>query len=554
MPISSTSAWKSYFANSKHLDSSNLVLKQIRDSISPSTPFSESFESISKNDGMAFISLDPSETEIQLFHHGTILGGSWTCPDKHFITILHSDDESKPVQILPKYIKDIKHKSHSPDEFALGMSDSDAFRSLRSPKQDFNYKNIIPIPTLLIKAFLDAPLKDPVSIGMKFFETMYAYDLALDNNTLDNLPDDDDDSEQNIDLPTDIASPELPISPTPITIKNSPVENPRFLANFIHVVQFCHLCSKGKIPAIHYKLASTPDSTKWVIYTLASCGIASTRTTKRQITVDVEDSDSDDDISSPDCKVSRTDKHLLKTILKINDNMDKQSLRSNQEREEKEPGFGRLVSYRKNLILNASAIPPFDSPADSPTEFYALLLSKKSQFKAKEALAHRLLMEKVSFNPGAAFVTCLWHAEFFWILPDSPSGNSVFFCPEAKSLNVSELEKERSFALVDKLKAGDLKKLSKQKLYLPSTVMDMVFMVQNLYSILFLCFGKSSHSASFLLGWGNHMFENRLMYSSLHAADPQFFAKVLFAIDSALQIHWRSCCTATDRTSVNDKV
>jgi len=44
------------------------------------------------------------------------------------------------------------------------------------------------------------------------------------------------------------------------------------------------------------------------------------------------------------------------------------------------------------------------------------------------------------------------------------------------------------------------------------------------------------------------------MYSSIQAADQQFFAKVLFAIDSALQIHWRSCGIATDRNSVNNKV
>jgi len=234
--------------------------------------------------------------------------------------------------------------------------------------------------------------------------------------------------------------------------------------------------------------------------------------------------------------------------------MDKQSLKTQQEKEEKELGFTRLETHRKNLILNASAQPPFDSQASTPTEFYSQLLSKKSQFKAKETLSHRLLIEKVSFNPGAAFITCLWHAEFFWLLPDSPSGVSLFFCPEAKSMNMSDLEKERSFALVDKLKATDLENPSKQKLYLPTSVMDMVFMVQNFPTIISLCFGKNSHSASFQLGWCNHMFENRLMYSSLHATDNQFFAKVLFAIDSTLQIHWRSCCTSSDRESVNDKV
>jgi hypothetical protein len=80
--------------------------------------------------------------------------------------MLHSDDKSKPIQILPKYIKDVKQKSHSPDEFALGMTDSNAFWSVCSPKTEFTYKNIVPIPTLLIKAFLKVSKKDTIHIGM----------------------------------------------------------------------------------------------------------------------------------------------------------------------------------------------------------------------------------------------------------------------------------------------------------------------------------------------------------------------------------------------------
>jgi hypothetical protein len=206
------------------------------------------------------------------------------------------------------------------------------------------------------------------------------------------------------------------------------------------------------------------------------------------------------------------------------------------------------------MILNASATPPYDSSANNPKEFYANFLQRKSQFKAKELLAHRLMLEKISFNPGASFVTCLWNIDFFWILPDSPSGVSFFFCPDSKSLNAAELEKERSFALIDKVNSNNLDKLSKQKLYIQTLIMDMIFMTQNFQTVISLCFGESSLSASFLLGWMNHMYENRLMYSSLQVSDPSFFAKVLFSIDNALQIHWRTCCNSKDRASMNDKV
>jgi hypothetical protein len=116
------------------------------------------------------------------------------------------------------------------------------------------------------------------------------------------------------------------------------------------------------------------------------------------------------------------------------------------------------------------------------------------------------------------------------------------------------LEKERNFALADKVKIGDIDKLSKQHLYIPFMIMDMVWMTQNFWSVISLSFGKNSLSASFLKEWADHMYENRLIYTSLHAADPSFFAKVLFVIDNALQIHWRSCSNSEDPLSVNNRV
>jgi len=257
---------------------------------------------------------------------------------------------------------------------------------------------------------------------------MVSYDEALELRELeDSIQRTSEDSDTLVtDSPTDKDNDNL--TSTTRNPENHQKARPRFLDNFIHVVQFCHLCAKGKIPAIHYKLTSSPEIMKWFIDTMASYGIDNNNKSKRPI--ELEDNDSDSEVNSNQGhKVSRTDQHLLKTILKINDNIDKQSLRTQKEREGKEPGFARLESYRKSLILNASAVPPHDSPADIPTEFYNMFLSKKTQFKAKEALAHRLLLDKVSFNPGAAFVTCLWHTEFFWVLPDSPSGISLFFCP-----------------------------------------------------------------------------------------------------------------------------
>ena len=50
------------------------------------------------------------------------------------------------------------------------------------------------------------------------------------------------------------------------------------------------------------------------------------------------------------------------------------------------------------------------------------------------------------------------------------------------------------------------------------------------------------------------MYSNRLMYKSLQASDSSFFSQVLFCIDRALQIHWKSCCECSERESVNNRV
>jgi len=74
----------------------------------------------------------------------------------------------------------LKLKSHSAEEFGLALTDNDGFNSLKNPKSDFIYKNLIPIPNLLTKAYLEATAKDPISIGSAFFEAMKSYDEALE--------------------------------------------------------------------------------------------------------------------------------------------------------------------------------------------------------------------------------------------------------------------------------------------------------------------------------------------------------------------------------------
>ena len=142
----------------------------------------------------------------------------------------------------------------------------------------------------------------------------------------------------------------------------------------------------------------------------------------------------------------------------------------------------------------------------------------------------------------------------FLVVPDSPSSISVFYYPETKLTNSVELERGRNLALADKVNALDIEKLAKQKISLPATLMDLVWTIQNFHAVISLCFGVQSHSAWFLQGRVNHVYDNRILYSSSQSSDPYFFEKVLFTIDSALQWHWCTCSSAPNRSSVNDAI
>jgi hypothetical protein len=132
--------------SNKALDTLNGHLTKIKNSSTHSIPFIKSFENISKNEGNAFLFLDPSKTHLQIFHHGTVLGGNWNSPTKQVVAILGMDCQGKPVHIIHKSIKNVKEKSFLFEDFASTLEDGVAFIALKNPKMHFLHKNIIAIP------------------------------------------------------------------------------------------------------------------------------------------------------------------------------------------------------------------------------------------------------------------------------------------------------------------------------------------------------------------------------------------------------------------------
>jgi hypothetical protein len=574
-------SWKNYLLSNPEFEKSNNHLPKILALSDPIEPFESVFEEISKNHGISLISFDPSESEIQLFHHNQIIGRSWDNPKKYFTSIRGSDNSARPVQIVLKSIKVVKTKTPALAEKMESENMDNPLEKIddskKSKKIDYFQRNILPIPHVLTKAFLNSSKFDPLSVAQAFYTAMLEFDQSLE--TKKNGTDDDGElmekeDDNNNDLIDDSAqiregdeSSKLSQVPGVFddqdnmkevdnededtmdrTKTHLPIQSLR--SSFLHILQFCYLCSKQKIPPVHYSIVSNPEIDSWFNkLDFIRCAQEKTGSKKRNPVL-ITSPDSESSAMSPDPKISRKDQYFIHTMLKIHDTMDK----NYKEKTDKEPGFLRLEDHRKNLILNASALPPYNRKAPKATEFYSTFLAKKSQFKAKDMLLHQLHSEKIAFIPSSGFVNNLWNCEFFWLLPDSPSGVSIFFCPETKSSNASDIEKERMLALADKVNVSDIEKLTKQKLYLPNNVMDLVWMTQNLHAVIKLCFGSSSHSAVFLKSWADHMYGNRIMYTTLFNSDPYFFGKVLYAIDNALQVHWRSCSANEDRLSVNDRV
>jgi hypothetical protein len=514
--------WKNYLLSNPDLDVSNKHLRRIKDLSSPQYQFETLFEEIAKNKGISFIFLDPTESFIQLFHHCHIIGGSWANPSKTFVGILGTDKNAKPIQIILKSVKLIKTKTVSMAEL-IGDERSTNNQETKQTKSEFHFCNILPIPHVLTKAYLELDTFDPQTVALAFYSAMSEFDQketdTQPNQDTEIVPPLQDEREtDNTRL--------LGNSDEQSTSSNHQLEvgsKGAFLSEFVHILQFCHLCYKKKIPPISYSVETTQDIEQWFTSIFFSALHSSMVRSKRQVQSNDDVSDSDDKISSPEQRLSKRDHFFPSAMMKINDAMDK----NYKDKSEKELGFNRLEEHRKNLILNASAIPPFDEQAPQPTELYTAFLAKKNQFKAKDMLLHRLQSEKICFNPGSSFINNLWNCDFFWLLPDTPSGVSIFFCSETKSANAADIEKDCLLALADKVNLTDIEKLAKQKLYIPNTLMDMVWMTQNFYTIIKLCFGPKVHSATFLKDWADHMCGNRNMYLTQHSADPFFFAKVL---------------------------
>lgn len=150
-------------------------------------------------------------------------------------------------------------------EFATNLESIDLLESMKSPKLELHLKNIIPIPVLLVKTSLSLEDTTPYTIIRAFFVLMFEIDANISSSP---IPQSDTTEpgfldETVKDQSFDSAENQASVLPGPSTATIDSITSPKYLDSFIHFIQFCHLCSKGKIPPIHYSLATTPEIDSW---------------------------------------------------------------------------------------------------------------------------------------------------------------------------------------------------------------------------------------------------------------------------------------------------
>ena len=229
-------SWKNYLLSKPDLDISNNHSEKIKELSNPKNLFETAFEEISKNLGISFIYLDPTELFIQLLHHCHVIGGSWSNPTKVFLSVLGTDNSAKPIQIILKSVKIVKTKTASLSEM---IGDDQVVKIIggkgKQSKQEFYYRNIIPNPHFLTKAYLVLESFDPQSVAMPFLMAMKEFDENENTKSTQEVvtsPGTNKDDDQDV-------SKFQEDSDGNSTNSNKDDKSSKLLLEFAHVIQFC---------------------------------------------------------------------------------------------------------------------------------------------------------------------------------------------------------------------------------------------------------------------------------------------------------------------------
>jgi hypothetical protein len=147
------------------------------------------------------------------------------------------------------------------------MEDEFSLKNLEETKQkkvDFHWRNIMPIPHFLTKAYLSLEKPDPQSVAQAFFVALKEFDLNAKVHTVETSKDPDLVLEEISDDAGENKDPNSEDNPNTVEKDDNESSNEnKCSSTFVYILQFCNLCSLGKIQPVLYSVTLTPEIKQW---------------------------------------------------------------------------------------------------------------------------------------------------------------------------------------------------------------------------------------------------------------------------------------------------
>mmetsp|Transcript_11594 Transcript_11594/g.16658 ORF Transcript_11594/g.16658 Transcript_11594/m.16658 type:complete len:261 (+) Transcript_11594:930-1712(+) len=219
----------------------------------------------------------------------------------------------------------------------------------------------------------------------------------------------------------------------------------------------------------------------------------------------------------------------------------------------------RYVQQTQNMILNASAVSPFEEAAKDPSDDLGKLLKLPTVSSARTWFKSHIRANKyLTFIPTNAQVMSIYYGSFLWGDKITPVNFSILHHGKS-SAEDSGLSSKETQALLLKESIGngildnDVTLLLKQDRHFAKDAAELIDQFTNFLATCIFVFGELSYISLQIKLWISHITKNKAVYDSLQMQDSTFFAQVLYFFDAAIQTHLESCMIEEERSDVDDK-
>ena len=205
----------------------------------------------------------------------------------------------------------------------------------------------------------------------------------------------------------------------------------------------------------------------------------------------------------------------------------------------------RLNSMFKTLIITASKHSDDDGvtePTTTSREFFEM----KNPSEAKAYLYHALNLKlNLPIYIPAGLATAIHTGVLFWERQDTPSNFSFFLVPPQSSNMMSDTADSIALSLKSSdgrggIDSDDIRRLTKQKIFIPTSINELEHHLNHGLHILNLILGNLSFIVIQITGCLKHIKEHQAIYCEMLRSDNLFAARVLYIIDIRTQKNFRS--------------